>query len=180
MKRLHWFLLGLVFFCFGVYAIFLLATILYVKSFSAYVSLITLLIGILAICLGIWYEEKRGAEKRGRKLKAVGISFLLFFLVYQGLGAHGAYQAYYAKYIIVHKIDEPSDYVTLTEEDLSAYTVLRDAIEAANQSEEGKAILKVHPDERERISVFLSQRGSFVVRVNEEYYRVVFGGRVKG
>jgi len=198
------------------------------------------LVGILAICLGIWHERKKKEEGRRRRgwkylmfsvigilsffagfylgdemhlgytifkssggpltifpfaliiytllflvglhisrerslgfiLKVFGISFLFFFLTFYGLMAYGAHEHYYAKYISVDKLSAPSDYLNLTEEELEKYPSLKEAIELANKSENGRARLKVHPDEWERIGNFLSEKGSHNIKVGNEYYGV--------
>ena len=203
---------------------------------------IPFLIGVLTICLGIWYERKKEVERRRRGwkylmfsvigilsffagfylgdemhlgyiifkssggpltifpfaliiyallflvglhisrerslgfvLKVFGISFLFFFLAFYGLMAYGAHEHYYAKYISVHKLSgAPSDCLNLTEEDLERYPTLKKAIELANKSENGRAGLKVHPDEWGRIRAFISEKGSYNIRLGEEYYGVGF------
>ncbi len=200
--------------------------------------LAVLIICVLAICCGIWYEKKHEVEKRGRKkkylvfsvigllsffgglclgeglhlgyvilkasggpltifpfaliiyallfsiglylskeqslgfvLKAFGISFIFIFLAFFGLMAYGAHQHYYAKYISVDKVSAQSDYVIITEEELAEFSALKEAIAAANKSEDCGTIVQVPPDEWERTRHFI---GSDNIKVVDEYYEVGF------
>ena len=65
-------------------------------------------------------------------------------------------------------------YVNITEEELEEHPYLKKAIEFANKSENGQTTLKVHPNEWERIEDFLSEKGSYTIKVGDEYYRVGF------
>jgi len=130
-----------------------------------------LIIYALLFFLGLYLSKERS---RGFVLKAFGISFLFLFLAFQSFMAYGAYEHYSAKYISVRTVTAPDDYVIVTEEDLNDYPSLKKAIEDAKSSEEGQAVLKVHPDEWERISDFLSEKGSHNIRVGDEYYEVGF------
>jgi hypothetical protein len=47
-------------------------------------------------------------------------------------------------------------------------------IELANKSENGRAYLKVHPDEWRRIRAFISEKGSYNIEIGEECYGVGF------
>ncbi len=199
------------------------------------------LIGVLAICLGIWHERKKEVERRGRRwkylifsiigilsllagfylgdemhlgyvifkatgglltifpfaliiyallfsiglyisrehslgfgLKVFGISFLFLFLAFHGIMAYGAHEHYYAKAISVHKLNTPSEYANITKEELEEYPALKKAIESANRSENSRATLKVHPDEWGRNRAFLSEKGSYNIKVGDEYYEVGF------
>jgi hypothetical protein len=50
----------------------------------------------------------------------------------------------------------------------------KEVIELANKSENGRAGLKVHPEEWGRIGVFLDEKGSHNIKVGDEYYEVGF------
>ena len=72
------------------------------------------------------------------------------------------------------KLSAPGDYLNLTEEELEKYPSLKEAIELANKSENGRTYLKVHPDEWGRIGNFLSEKGSHNIKIGEECYVVGF------
>lgn len=65
-------------------------------------------------------------------------------------------------------------YVNITDEELEEHPDLKKAIESAEKSDDGRTILKVHPDEWEKIDAFLSEKGSKNIKVGDTYYRVWF------
>lgn len=106
---------------------------------------LALIIYALLFIVGLYISRERSL---GFVLKVFGISFLFFFLAFHGLMAYGAHEHYYAKAISIHKLSgAPSDYLNLTEKELEEYPSLKEVIELANKSENGRAYLKVHPDE---------------------------------
>jgi hypothetical protein len=54
------------------------------------------------------------------------------------------------------------------------YPSLKKATELANRSENGRAHLKVHPDEWGRISAFISEKGSYNIKIGDECYGLGF------
>jgi len=108
----------------------------------------------MSISINEWLQLEDFFDQKGEKTIEIGREYYEFELI-----SELRVQKYYA---------------TLTEEELDEYPSLKNAIEAANKSEDGRAGLKVHPDEWERISDFLSEKGSHNIRVGDEYYEVGF------
>jgi hypothetical protein len=199
--------------------------------------LFPLLIGILAICLGMWYERKKGAERKGRGwkylmfsvigilsffagfylgdemhlgylifkatggllaifpfaltiyavlfflglyisrehslgfgLKVFGLSFLFFFLAFYGLMAYGAHEHYYAKYISVEKFGAPKEYLNIAEEELEKYPFLKEAIEVAYKNKSSK--INLHPEKWLQLEASLGIKDGKTIKIGEEYYKV--------
>ena len=65
----------------------------------------------------------------------------------------------------------PNDYVIITEEELAEFPALKEAIAAANKSEDGGAIVQVPPDDWKRTRHFI---GSDNIKVRDEYYEIKF------
>jgi hypothetical protein len=68
----------------------------------------------------------------------------------------------------------PTECTNITKEELDEYPALKKAIEDARKSEDSRATLKVHPDEWGRIQAFITEKGSYNIRVGDEYYAVAF------
>ncbi|AEA47865.1 hypothetical protein [Archaeoglobus veneficus] len=68
----------------------------------------------------------------------------------------------------------PSDYASVSKEELAEYEVIRKAIEAARSSEDGKAIMKVKPEEWDAAMDFLHRKGSNVIEFEGKYYEFSF------
>lgn len=104
----------------------------------------------------------------GFAIKAFTISFIVLFLIFAGFFAWGAHEHYYAKYIDAHRLQTaPDEFVIITEEELNEYPALKEAIMSQKP-------VKVHPDEWRRTDDFLDQKGSRVIKMNEEYYGIGF------
>lgn len=125
-----------------------------------------LIIYALLFFLGLYISKEHSL---GFGLKAFGISFLFFFLAFYGIMAYGAHDHYYAKAISIEKFEVPKEYVNVSEEELDEYPALKKAIEDARKSEDSRATLKVHPEEWERIRAFLTEKGSYNIKVGDEY-----------
>ncbi|MBE0517187.1 MAG: DMT family transporter [Methanophagales archaeon] len=80
----------------------------------------------------------------------------------------------YYEFELISNLIVQKYYANITEEELEEYPALKKVIEDANRSENGRAGLKVHPDEWGRIGVFLDEKGSHNIKVGDEYYGVGF------
>ena len=80
----------------------------------------------------------------------------------------------YYEFELISNLIVQKYYANITKEELEEYPSLKEAIELANKSENGRAGLKVHPDEWGRIGNFLSEKGSHNIKIGDECYGVGF------
>lgn len=80
----------------------------------------------------------------------------------------------YYEFELISNLIVQKYYVNITEEELAEYPALKEVIELANKSENGRAGLKVHPDEWGRIGNFLSEKGSYNIKIGDECYEIGF------
>lgn len=80
----------------------------------------------------------------------------------------------YYKFKLISDLRVQKYYATITEEELESYPTLKKSIELANKNENGRAGLKVHPDEWGQIKTVLSEKGSRNIQIGDEYYGVGF------
>jgi len=64
----------------------------------------------------------------------------------------------------------PSSYASVSEAELAECEVIKRAVDSAKKSGDGKAILKVSPEEWEEAIDFLQKKGSYIIEFNGEYY----------
>ena len=80
----------------------------------------------------------------------------------------------YYEFELISNLIVQKYYANITKEELDKYPTLKKAIELANRSENGRAGLKVHPDEWVRISAFISEKGSYNIKIGDECYGIGF------
>ena len=125
----------------------------------------TLLVYAVLFTAGLIISKERTI---GFIVKAFTISFIVLFLAFSGFFVWGAHEHYYAKYIDANRLQTaPDEFVILTAEELNEYPALKETIMSQKP-------VKVHPDEWGRIDDFLDQKGSRDIKVNEEYYSIMF------
>ena len=101
-------------------------------------------------------------------IKAFAISFGVMFLIFAGFFALSAFGHHSAKHIHADKLDTvPDDFAIVTQEELKDYPALKEAIST-------QRTMKVSLGEFERTSDFLDQKGSYVIKVGNEYYGISF------
>jgi len=108
----------------------------------------------MSLSLDNWLRIEDFLDKKGLRTFEIGGEYYEFELISN---------------LIIQKY-----YANITKEELEEYSSLKEVIELANKSENGRAGLKVHPDEWERIGNFLSEKGSHNIKVGDEYYGVGF------
>ena len=172
-KRKQWyfifFLIGIISFPLG---LFLGENVFGLEGVST-VYFILLTFTIL-FTIGLYFSKLRSL---GFAFKALAISFITLFLIFGAFFMWSAHEHYYAKAIFIDKLhDIPSEYVNITEKELEEYPALKKAISGNEciKFDEDSWYLKVHPDEWKRTADFLSEKGSYIIKVGEEYYRVRF------
>lgn len=84
------------------------------------------------------------------------------------------FEGEYYEFKLISNLRAQKYYANITKEKLERYPTLKKAIELANKSENGRAGLKVHPDEWERISAFISEKGSYNIKIGDECYGLGF------
>jgi len=112
-------------------------------------------------------------------LKFIFKSFILstlgFILIFFTLFTWSAYTDYYSKAISVFKLqDTPTKYVNITWGELEEYPTLKRAINKCIESNEDHICLETPPDEWERTISFLTEKGSYTIKIDEGYYQVKF------
>ena len=108
----------------------------------------------MSISLDEWLGIEDFLDKKGLRTFEIGGEYYEFELISN---------------LIVQKY-----YANITKEELEEYPSLKEAIELANKSENGRAGLKVHPDEWGRIGNFLSEKGSYNIKIGDECYEIGF------
>ncbi|MCD4843484.1 MAG: hypothetical protein K8R25_03250 [Methanosarcinales archaeon] len=101
-------------------------------------------------------------------LTAFTISFATIFLIFGVTFALAGYNHDNSTGIRADLLQTaPDEFVVLTEQDLTEYPTIRDAI--TNHGE-----VEVKSDEWERIRNFLEEKGSYTVKFGDEYYEIRF------
>ncbi|WP_048063125.1 hypothetical protein [Methanococcoides burtonii] len=100
--------------------------------------------------------------------KAFIISFMALLLISAGFFVWSAHSHMYSKTIDADRFDyTPADFVVVTEEKLNEYPALKEAIET-------QEFVKASSGEWRRTIDFLEEKGSYVIKVGNEYYGVSF------
>ena len=108
-------------------------------------------------------------EKQWKPMLRVCLGILLVIaVVFVAIFLWSAYDHYNEKYIDVNRLQTtPDDFVVLTEEELDRHPAINEAIAS-------QRMVKVKPDEWNRINDFLSQQGTYNIKVGNDYYEVLF------
>lgn len=110
-----------------------------------------------------------GERSVGFALKAFAASFAALLLLSAGFFALSAQSHSSAKWIEAEKLDfEPEEYAVVTEEELEEYPALKGAIEASGSP------IKTDPDAWMRTAEFLDGKGSYEIKVGDDYYEIFF------
>jgi len=109
-------------------------------------------------------------RSRGFVVKAFAVSFAALFLISAGFFAWSAYNHINSKAIdadLLQSAPDDFNFVVLTEEELNEYPAIREAITS-------QQFVEVKPAEWQRIRDFLGEKGSYTVKVGNEYYDIGF------
>jgi hypothetical protein len=107
-------------------------------------------------------------RSRGFVLKAFAVSFAALFLISAGFFALSAHSHINSKAIDAERLQTiPDEFAVVTEEELSEYPALKEAITSQN-------IVQVNQDEWLRTSDYLTEKGSYTIKVGNEYYQIGF------
>ncbi|SFM71731.1 hypothetical protein [Methanolobus profundi] len=100
--------------------------------------------------------------------KSLGLLIVVFFLLFAAFFTWGAYNHMHSKEIDARLLDTvPDEFVIVTEEELNDYPELEEAIKIQSS-------IKTDPDEWLETLDFLKDKGSFVVKFEDEYYEIGF------
>lgn len=100
--------------------------------------------------------------------KAFVISFVALFFISAGFFAYSGHKHMNAKWIDAEQLQTiPEEFAVVTEEELNDYPALKEAMETPGY-------VKADPDEWMRTIEFLDEKGSYVIKVGDEYYGVGF------
>lgn len=102
-------------------------------------------------------------------LKAFVVSLVPLLLISAAFFALGALSHEYSKSIEAEKLDfVPDEYVIVTEEELNEYPMLKKVIESPGM------YFNADPEEWERTIDFLNEKGSYEIKVGNDYYSISF------
>ncbi|WMW26385.1 hypothetical protein RE474_06670 [Methanolobus sediminis] len=100
--------------------------------------------------------------------KALGLLIVVSFLLFAAFFTLGAYNHMYSKAIDARLLDTvPDEFVIVTEEELNKYPALKEAIDT-------QSYVKANPHEWSKTIDFLDEKGSYVVKFEDEYYEIGF------
>ncbi len=153
------------FFFLGIFTFFLSGYLL--RGIHAPMSiLLMVLIYLFLFALGIGLSGERSA---GFVLRAFAASFAALLLLSAGFFALSAQSHQSAKWIEAEKMDfVPDEYAVVSEEELNEYPALKEAIESSGSS------IKADSEEWTRTAEFLDEKGSYEIKVGDDYYWISF------
>jgi hypothetical protein len=154
----------IVFFCIGIFT-FLLSGYLFRGIHPPLNAFLMLLIYVILFGTGILVYNERSDKFVA---KAFAISLMALLLISVSFFALSAHSHMSAKYIDADQLDYvPEEFIVVTEEELEKYPALRETIET-------QMYVQANPGEWTRTIEFLDSKGSYVIKVVDEYYRVSF------
>ncbi|AKB84912.1 hypothetical protein [Methanococcoides methylutens] len=152
------------FFCIGIFTFYLSGYVLRGFHPPQNIYLMLLIYGIL-FGIGILFSKERSSVF---VVNAFVISFVALLLISAGFFAWSAYGHMNSKSISADLLDyTPEDFVVVTEEELNDYPALKETIET-------QRYVKASPGEWRRTIEFLEEKGSYVIKVGDEYYGISF------
>lgn len=100
--------------------------------------------------------------------KALGLLIVISFLLFAAFFTLGAYNHMYSKGIDARLLDTvPDEFVIVTGEELNDYPALKEAIDT-------QSYVKASPHEWSKTTDFLDEKGSYVIKFEDEYYEIMF------